>query len=434
MHAFGGCLYSSEPMAVLIDSLYALAAVTTAPIWLTRMIRSGKIRTDWAGRFGAAPFLERGDRNRILIHAVSVGEVNAVRLLVADLASRQDPPQLIIATTTDTGFARATDLYAQQHHVVRYPLDFSVFVRRFLNRIRPDLVVLVELEVWPNFTAASSRRAIPVCVINGRLTERSVRRYRRILPLVRPTFRRLTHVAAQDEQYADRFESLGVPRDRISITGTMKWDSACITDQVDAADRLAEEMGIDRARPLVVAGSTAPDEHRLLHEAVPEGVQLLCAPRRPEWFDQAAADLPGCARRSRGERGSAAHRFLLDTIGELRAAYALADVVVVGRSFGNLHGSDMMEPVALGKPTIVGPAVSDFQRTVDALLAGDGIIQTDRDGLGPAIAELLENRDRAHELVEHGRAVIRREQGATKRHVDMLLAMLGRNRDQEMKR
>src|SRR5262249_14810801 len=144
---------------------------------------------------------------------------------------------------------------------------------------------------------------------------------------------------------------------------------------VEGAEQLGVEMGIDRGKPLVVAGSTAPDEHELLVNAVPEGVQLLCAPRRPEWFDHAAAVLAGCARRSKGERGSSAGRFLLDTIGELRMAYALADIVVVGRSFGNLHGSDMIEPVALGKPTIIGPAVADFQDAVDALLTGDGILQ-----------------------------------------------------------
>jgi 3-deoxy-D-manno-octulosonic-acid transferase len=183
-------------------------------------------------------------------------------------------------------------------------------------------------------------------------------------------------------------------------------------------------MAVERRKPMVVAGSNAPGEHELLLNAVPPGVQLLCAPRMPEWFSQAAGAMPGCARRSRGDKGSLSHRFLLDTLGELRKAYALADVVVIGRSFGQLHGSDMMEPVALGKATVVGPAVADFQDTVDALLAGDGIVQTSADALPSALRDLLNDPIRRAALAANGRDVIRRHQGATPRHIEMIMAML----------
>ena len=412
-------------MGWIADFLYLLLVLLTSPLWLTRMIRTGKIRTDWAGRLGAArdPGPD-GGRRRLLIHAVSVGEINAVRLLVDELARRPGAPQIVIATTTDTGYARAVSLFGDRHPIVRYPFDFSFAVARFLKRVRPDVVALVELEVWPNFTRACARRGIAVCVINGRLTARSAGRYRRVLPLVRRSFRRLAFAAVQNEVYARRFREVGVEPDRIRITGTMKWDTAQIADSVPGADDLVAALGIDPTRPLVVAGSTAPDEHALLRDAVGDGVQLLCAPRKPEWFEHAAADLPGCARRSRGDCGSKTGRFLLDTIGELRMAYALADVVVIGRSFGHLHGSDMMEPVALGKPTIVGPAVSDFQATVDALLAGDGLVQTDRASLAGAIASLLNDRRRCAQLAANGRAVIRSHQGTTARHADLLLQLL----------
>jgi 3-deoxy-D-manno-octulosonic-acid transferase len=411
-------------MAWLTDLVYLIAALVSSPVWLARMVRTGKIKTDWAGRFGRTEPLRASRRPRILLQAVSVGEVNAVRKLVGRLA---DPPigaEIVVAATTDTGWARARSLFGRSHHVVRYPLDFSFAVNRFLRAIEPDAVVLVELEVWPNFIRAAARRGIPVCVVNGRLTQRSARGYGRLGTLLRPTFEKLAFAAVQNEPYARRFRRLGTPADAVVVTGTMKWDTAEITDHVDGADALAEAMGIDRARPLVVAGSTAPGEHELLVEAVTDGVQLLCAPRKPEWFDQAAAAMPGCARRSRKDRGSPTGRFLLDTIGELRQAYALADVAVVGRSFGTLHGSDMMEPVALGNATIVGPAVSDFQDTVDALLAGDGIIQTDRDNLARVIRELLDDPARRRELADNARAVIRTEQGATERNAGLISALL----------
>ncbi len=411
-------------MGWLLDLLYIAATLVTFPIWLTRLIRTGKFKTDWPARFGRTPPRSDDGRKCILLHAVSVGEINAIRLLVERLANGSQAPRLVIATTTDTGTARARDLFATRHEVVRFPFDLSLVVRRFLRSVRPDLVVLVELEVWPNFTAACARRGIPVCVVNGRLTERSHKGYRLLGPLIRPSFRRLAAVAVQNDRYAQRFEAMGIPPDRIRVAGTMKWDTAQIDDRVDGAAELASAMGIDRSRPLIVAGSTAPGEHELLAKAVPDGAQLLCAPRKPEWFDEAAAALPGCARRSRAEHGSQAGRFLLDTIGELRRAYALADVVVIGRTFGKLHGSDMMEPVALGKATIVGPAVDDFQETVDALRAGDGIVQTDRDHLAQTLDKLLSDPERCTQLATNGRAVIRSHQGATQRHVELILALL----------
>jgi 3-deoxy-D-manno-octulosonic-acid transferase len=418
-------------MGLLTDLVYLVVAVVSSPVWLVRLIRTGKIRTDWRGRFGRTEALSPAGRPRVLINAVSVGEVNAARSLVERLAAPPLEAQIVVAVTTNTGFARARSVFGGGHRVVRYPLDFTFAVGRFLRAIRPDVAVLIELEVWPNFVRIATRRGIPICVVNGRLTERSARGYRRLGSLVRPTFARLAFAAVQNDAYAARFRAVGTAADRVHVTGTMKWDTAEIADRVEGAEALAEAMGIDRDRALVVGGSTAPGEHELLVEAVPDGVQLLCAPRKPEWFDQAAAAMPGCARRSKGDRGSPTGRFLLDTIGELRAAYALADVAVIGRSFGNLHGSDMMEAVALGAATVVGPAVADFQDTVDALVAGDGIVQTDRDNLAAEIRSLLDAPERRRALAANARRVIRAQQGATERNAELIRSLLHRGRDEE---
>ena len=411
-------------MGALMDVIYLVLAVVTAPVWLVRMIRTGKIRTDWAGRLGWTGPIPAPRRPRVLLHGVSVGEVNAIRELVETLSAPPIDAEIVISATTNTGSLRARSLFGSRHRVVRYPLDFSFAVRRFLRSVRPDVVVLVELEVWPNFVRAAARQGCPVCIVNGRLTERSVRGYRLLGPVLTPSFRRLAFVAAQNDAYAQRFGAMGVPREQRIVTGTMKWDTAKIADHVDGSEELAESMGIDRTRPLVVAGSTAPGEHELLVDAVGDEVQLLCAPRKPEWFDQAAAAMPGCARRSHGDCGSDTGRFLLDTIGELRQAYALADVAVVGRSFGNLHGSDMMEPVALGAAVVTGPAVLDFRDTVDALLAGDGIVQTDRDDLPETLAQLLADPDRRRQLGENGRVVLRAQQGASQRNAELIAGLL----------
>ena len=407
------------------DAAYLAAVTATSPVWAWRMKRTGKLNTDWRGRFGQGDALPRARGRRILVHAVSVGEVNAIRTLVDRLSSDRTAPEVVVCATTDTGFARAREVFAPKHHVVRYPFDASWMVRALLDRVRPDLVALCELEVWPNFVDECRARGIPVVVVNGRLSARSFRRYALARAIVAPTFRKLRAALVQQQEYAARFFALGVPAGRVFVTGTMKWDTANVADQVPGAAELAAELGIDRSRPLLVAGSTAPEEHALLRDAVPPGTQLLCAPRKPEWFDAAAGDLPGCARRSRREQGSGSGRFLLDTIGELRKAYALADVVVIGRSFGSLHGSDPMEPAALGKPITCGPRMGDFRESFEAL-RDSGALEVAPDSaaltrvLGALVADPAERARRG----AAARATVIAHQGATERTSEALLAML----------
>ncbi|MEY5031839.1 MAG: 3-deoxy-D-manno-octulosonic acid transferase, partial [Planctomycetota bacterium] len=345
----------------LTDLCYAIVAIATLPVWLLRMAWTGKLRTDWPARLGRGADVARTGRPRVLIHAVSVGEVNAIRGLVERLANDRMQPEIVVSVTTDTGIARARALFGARHAVVRTPFDFSFAVRRWFDRTRPDLLVLVELELWPNMTRIARARGVPVAVVNGRLSDRSIRRYRRVRGLVRGMFARADLVIAQNKAYAERFAELGAGE--VLVSGNMKWDSIAIRDTVAGAEALAAELGLAvgaAAAPVIVAGSTEPGEEHLLREALVDpalsDVRLVIAPRKPEWWDGVAANLPGCVRRSRKERGGADTRFfLLDTIGELSTAYALADVVVMGRSFGRLYGSDPIEPASLGRAVVIGP-------------------------------------------------------------------------------
>jgi len=413
---------------LLRDILYLLAVLVTAPVWLIALIRTGKWRTDWPGRFGrvppgARPAASEAPRpKRLLIHGVSVGEVNAVRGLVDALGQLDPPVDVVISTTTNTGTARAKALYGDRHAVVRFPFDFSWCVRRFLKAVEPDAVALVELELWPNFLAACRSRGIRACVVNGRISERSFRGYRRLRPVLRGMFASLTAAGVQTQDYADRFAAMGTPPDRVRVLDTMKWDNAVITDTVDGAADLAEELGLDPDRPVIVAGSTAPGEDELLIGQRPPEAQLIIAPRKPEWFDAVTRHAPHAVRRTTRIPGPA-DVYLLDTIGELKKAYALADVVVVGRSFVPLYGSDVMEPVGLGRPTIIGPHHSDFAEMVAALESAGGLVVAG--DVGDAMRELLRNRRLAAEIAAAGRAVIRERQGATARHVAMLREVMG---------
>ncbi|MBL0926789.1 MAG: hypothetical protein IBJ11_03940 [Phycisphaerales bacterium] len=410
-------------MITPLDAVYAVVAAATSPWWLR------KARSDWGERFGRVERLPApaAGVGRVLVHAVSVGEVNAARPLVERLAGEAGI-EVVVTASTDTGLARAGEVFRAVRGVravARYPLDASWSVRRFLDAVRPTAVALMELELWPTFVRECGRRGVPVAVVNGRLSERSFKRYRLGRGLLSRTFGSLAFAAVQDRAYAERFIAMGVPADRCTVAGSMKWDAAHVGHTVPGAEELARDLGIDRSRPLVVAGSTAPGEPELLHRSVPEGVQLLCAPRKPEWFGEAFAVLGGpdrCVRRSgpppRATRP--ADRFLLDTIGELRKAYALADVVVIGRSFGTLFGSDPMEVAALGKPALIGPRTADFEQSVGAIADAGGLVRTAAESLAHDLAALLADAPRRSRMGEAARACVLAHRGAADRQSRML--------------
>lgn len=407
-----------------LDALYIPVAVLTAPWWALR-----KKRVGWRERFGAGPTLPapQAQRPRLLLHAVSVGEVAALRTLVPLLTPHAD---VVVSASTDTGLARAQELFRERCEVVRFPLDFSWSVRRFLDRVRPDAVALTELEVWPQFVRACELRSVPVAVINGRLSPRSFRGYQRIRPFFSRVLQRLAFAAVQDADYAARFEALGLPPQKVLLTGSMKWDNAqpLTPDEHARALALRDALGIDPARPLVVGGSTAQGEEALLRDAMPEGVQLLCAPRQKERFDAAAGELPGCVRRSARTPASAGARFfLLDSFGELRLAYALADVVVVGRSFGALYGSDPAEPAGLGKPTLIGPAHADFAQMVRALAGSGGVKVVSPEHLRAELGALLRDPQARAAMGAAAGACVASQRGASERHAQLLRALCARS-------
>ncbi|MEQ8843818.1 MAG: glycosyltransferase N-terminal domain-containing protein [Phycisphaerales bacterium] len=410
---------------MVTNAVYLAVAAGTAPWW------ARKARGGWGERFGRIEPLDGdagADRPRVMLHTVSVGETNAIRALVPLLTPHA---RVIVTATTDTGMRRARELYGATCDVRRYPLDATFAVRRFLDVVRPDVVGLAELELWPNFVSACARRGVPVAVINGRISERSFGGYRRLRPVLRRTFASLAAVGAQDLVYAERFVALGSDRERVVVTGSMKWDSAPDPSPGGISERaasLAEAMGIDRRRPVLVAGSTGPGEEALILSATPGGVQLVCAPRKPERFDEAAGALAGCVRRSNGVRGGG-DVFLLDTLGELGAAYELADVVVVGRSFGAVdgpvQGSDPMEPAALGKPVLTGPAHANFATVVGLLEAAGGARVVSGADLGAALAGLFGSGEDRAAMSAAARACVLEHRGASARHAAMLLGLAG---------
>lgn len=412
-----------------------------------RRVQTGAWRTDARTRSGAlGEVRRRAGGPRILVHGVSVGETNALQPLVEALAASPPAPDVVVSASTETGFARASRIHGGEREVVRFPLDFTWMTRRFLDDLRPNLIVLAELELWPTFLAECSRRGIPVCVVNGRMSARSYRGYRAWRPFVRPMFSRLSLVAAQTESYRDRFAELGVPANRTCVTGSLKWDAARQTSDAETAREIAGTLGIDRSRPLIVAGSTGAGEEETLLRHLPPGCQILLAPRNPDRWDEVARLCPEMSRRSLGGHAGAAlddpesangggaeghgaatgppDVFLLDTIGELAAAYLLADAVFVGRSLTPMGGSNPLEPVALGKPTVIGPHHENFAGVVADLVAEGGLVVSARPMA--VIARWLENPSAGAAVTAGGSRAMARHRGTAARTAERVLGLLQR--------
>jgi 3-deoxy-D-manno-octulosonic-acid transferase len=322
-------------------------------------------------------------------------------------------------------------LYGEHHRVVRYPLDFSWAVERFLDRVRPDVVGLLELEVWPNFTQACQERGIPVAVLNGRLSAESFGGYRRLRRALSPSFGRLAGVSAQTREYAERFAALGVAPDRIEVADSMKWDVRLPEELAAGSEALGRELGLDPSLPTVVAVSTGPDEEALLLAARPPEVQLVVVPRKPERFDAVAALAPWVRRslrqggsRGRGSPGTpdSSGLFLVDTMGEAEAATALGDVVVIGRSFNGMGGSNPVPAARMGRPIVLGPDHHNFADMVEALVQG-GAAVVDGDPW-TAVRSILGDPDRARAMAEAGPRVVAARSGATEANLALIRRLL----------
>lgn len=416
-------------MRFLLDLLYLLAVVVYSPVIIYRAIRHKRYLIGWAQRFGRIN--RRSPAKKcIWLHAVSVGEINAAKTVIKELENRFGDFEIMISTTTDTGFARASNLFNENHQVFYFPLDFSWVMRHAFGNIRPTICLLMELEVWPNFINTAQQLNVPVIVVNGRISDKSFSGYKRIKPFAKRIFNKINLILAQTDEYAQRFTEIGASAENVIVTGSLKYDTAQITDKVEYSDALATQLSIGNER-LWVAGATGPGEEKIIIDVYNyltqqdqfDNLRLVIVPRKPERFNEVAQVIADAGfnflRYSEIKNTDAKHQekisiILGDTMGDLRKFYSLATLIFVGRSLVPMGGSDMMEAAALGKCTIFGPHAFNFKQTVDALLADNGAIMVKgKEDLLKIMQKCLLEPDFTREIAKNGREVIRRNQGAT---------------------
>jgi 3-deoxy-D-manno-octulosonic-acid transferase len=376
----------------------------------------------------------------VWFHGVSVGEIHLLRQVVARYRQRHPDHQCVISTTTDTGYTEACKHFAGLP-VFYWPLDFSWAVRRALREVKPHLVVLAEGELWPNFLLAAKQQGVPVAVINGRMSPRSERNYRRLGPLARMVVRCPSVIAAQTEEYAAAYRALGA--ENVIVTGNVKYDGVEVDRDNLKTSELRRALAIADDDLVWIAGSTqAPEEeitldiYRRLKPDHPN-LRLIIVPRQKDHFDEVASLLrrSGLPFLRRSELRGASHSIapsprhpviLVDTIGELSALWGLADIAFVGGSIdGKRGGQNMIEPAAYGAAVVFGPHVWNFKDTAARLVeAGAGVQISDAAELEAAVARLLGDGDERNRLGSAARQFVRRQQGATERTLAVLDQLL----------
>ena len=429
--------------AWLLNLGYLGLLLVLSPWLLWSAIRHGKYREGFAEKLWGRVPRRDGKRPRAWLHAVSVGEVNLLATTIAELSERLPEWEIVVSTTTKTGYDLACRKYPSRT-VFYCPLDFSWAVDRAMRRLRPTLLVLAELELWPNLIAAAQRRGVRVAIINGRLSDSSFRGYRWLKPLVSRVLRRIDLIAAQNAETAERFQRLGARPEAVQSTGSLKFDGAQ-TDRGNARTReLRQLAGLDADDVVFLAGSTqAPEEQAAVDilqrlAADHPKMRLVVVPRHPERFDEVAELLATSGmrwvRRSElpvetPDRHSAPREpwqvLLVDTIGELGAWWGAATLGFVGGSFGGRGGQNMLEPAAYGVATCFGPNTWNFRDIVAQLLAVEGaVVVQNAAELDGFVVRVLERPAWGAELGRRAQQLVLSQQGATRRTGDLICALV----------
>ncbi len=412
----------------MLHFLYSLLFRLALPFVLLRLWWRGRyfpsVRARWYERLG---FVRRSREPVIWVHAVSVGETIAAAPLVRALLHRYPENPVLVTAMTATGAERARALFGNRVRYAFSPYDTPGAVRRFIERIRPRALVIMETEIWPNLITLSHARRVPVFLINARLSERSARGYARIGSLVRPVLGGISWIAAQDHDDARHFLRIGADRASVSVTGSIKFDVEITAAMRTEAERLRGTLGANR--PVWIAASTHAGEdeevlaaHRSLLAARPDAL-LIIVPRHPERFSSVAA-LTGqmgftLARRSSGQPATDAQVYLGDTMGELAMLFGASDCGFVGGSLVPRGGHNPLEPAAWGLPVMVGPSVYNFASIYRQLAAADALCRVEHAaGIADCVLKLIRNPQRRSALGQHALSVVEANRGVLATIVD----------------
>lgn len=433
-------------MFFLYSVVYAVGFVFLLPFFFLNALVKGKYSAGFFQKLGFIPKIDADGYPVVWIHCVSVGEVNAARPLVERLTGELPNYRFVFSTTTRTGQKLAAELFAHSFLSVFYfPFDLRSSVRRALRRTGPELVLLMETEIWFNFLREAHKRGVRIAIVNGRISERSFRRYGYIRHFMHHVLAYPDLALMQSNADSKRIMGLGMRANKVRVSGNLKFDQAPNDAESAPAAELRERFGISPEAPLIIAASThSPEEKWVLeafrivwsrsHGSLP---RLMIAPRHPERFEAVADEIKksgfNWVRRTEKDSGrdKTAEVILLNSIGELRAAYTLAEVVFVGGSLIPHGGQSILEPGAAAKAIVTGPFTSNFTAAVNEFVDHHALVQlpkcSDKDipeRLANELTELIANNELRRNMGENAAAVVAKNRGATSKTVEMIRPLL----------
>lgn len=429
-------------MYFLYSLIYSLGFGLMVPVFL---LRPGKYLAGFKQRLGFLPPFDAGGRKVVWLHCVSVGEANAARPL-AERIKRQCPGHsLVVSTTTRTGHTLAKDAFKDVADLVFYfPFDWRNTVRRSLRAVKPSVVLLMETEIWFNFMREAYKSGARVAIVNGRLSEHSFNRYSKIKRFMKRVFNYIELALMQDKADATRMMSLGARGSKVRVTGNLKFDHDLTAEETALTGELRERFGISAEAPLIISASTHPHEEKWVLDAFREVwkssptrlPRLMIAPRHPERFAEVAELIKNSGfswvRRSEAPSGrdAEAEVILLDSIGELRAAYPLAEIVFVGGSLVPHGGQSIYEPAAAGRAIITGPHTANFAPAVKAFLGRSALVQIGEQAdtaiagaLAAEIGRLLSSPEDRHRMGSNALTVMDSNRGSVDRTLEYLMPL-----------
>lgn len=405
-------------------------------IWIRLLWRSFKqpaYRERLAERLGYYPFqLEKC----IWLHSVSVGETLAALPLIKGLKSRFPHLPLVVTTMTPTGAAQVKTSLGDTVIHAYIPYDLPGATKRFLNTVHPLMGIIMETELWPNLLAACKQNEIPVCLVNARLSEKSAKGYRRIASITRSMLQQLTLIAAHGERDAKRFIELGALKERVFVTGNIKFDLELSPDLLEKGEALRQVLGKDRR--IWIAASTHEGEeeiilnaHQKIREQYPDAL-LILVPRHPNRFDTVAMLCEPSFVIVRRSKSEFVHPktsiYLGDTMGELLLMYSASDIVFVGGSLIPRGGHNMLEPAALGKPILTGPHLYNFNEISELFVAEKALIKiTSAETLAQQIIRMMQNEEERLKMSERVLKVVATNRGALAKQLDLVSKILREN-------
>jgi 3-deoxy-D-manno-octulosonic-acid transferase len=417
--------------------LLSLGLIVLIPHFLFQALAHGKYIAGLRQRLGSIPPVN--GKPVIWLHCVSVGETQAARPLAKRLKQQFPHHELVVSTITLTGQTLARDVFRNQAASVFYfPFDWGWTVRRALKAVNPAVVLIMETELWPNFLRECKTRRIPVALVNGRISRQSYRRYKLIRFFLRRVLASLSVAVMQSEADAARLEELGMPKERLFTAGNLKFDGELTSELTAKTEELRRRFAFDSNVPVILAASTHAPEEQIVLESIQrlrqkQPVRLLLAPRHPERFNEVAtllqkSGLSWTRRTNATAAGDAdASIVLLDTIGELPATYALAEIVFVGGSIVDKGGHNVLEPAAAGATVVTGAHTHNFHAIVDLMNEAGALVQLPAledtaagEELAYVFEKLLASPAEREELGRRAKQLVTTNQGAADRTIQLI--------------